>query len=203
MSPISNLIGECPHFSHFSLRGSVFFQQRREVGERGVGGARPRIRHAGRDATLIQLPLMLVVVAVETKQLPVAAVRRVAVVVVVLVMDRQLVNVGMVEFPRATPADPREQLQRLAAIALVPLRAGTLRIGDHSIESREIGVDLLPRYHAARRFIGCMPRSSADPGVWSKSSGRFSADSPQPGAGPAPRLTAATDPGNMSAGEQQ
>ena len=48
---------------------------------------------------------MLVVVAVDAQQFPIAAIRRVVVMVVVAVVHGQLHNVAAVEFPRATPAD--------------------------------------------------------------------------------------------------
>jgi hypothetical protein len=64
---------------------------------------------------------VLVVVAVEAQELPVAAVGRVVVVVVVLVMDRQLVQSGTAELSRATRADPRIELQRLLAVGLLAL----------------------------------------------------------------------------------
>jgi len=96
----------------------------------------------------IQRPGVLVVVAVEAEQHPVAAILGIVVVVVVLVMDRQFVHVGVVELACASPADPRIQFQRLAAIALVTFRTCTLRIRNDAVESREIRLDLLPRYHA-------------------------------------------------------
>jgi hypothetical protein len=42
------------------------------------------------ERLFIKILLMLIVVTVETEQLPVAAVRRIIIVVVVLVMDREL-----------------------------------------------------------------------------------------------------------------
>src|SRR5271169_1183847 len=71
-------------------------EQRLETGERRMGCAAHRAARTmipGR----FQLALVLVVMAVKTQQLPVAAIGRVVVVVMVAVMDRQLAQVGMGE----------------------------------------------------------------------------------------------------------
>ena len=54
------------------------------------------------------IPLMLIVVTVETEQLPVAPVGRIIVVVVVFVMDRELVQLLAVKFTPAVGTDPRK-----------------------------------------------------------------------------------------------
>jgi hypothetical protein len=64
---------------------------------------------------------MLVVVTVETEQLPVAPVGRIVVVVVVLVMDRELAQFLAVKFASAVPTDPRKQFECLLSIALPQL----------------------------------------------------------------------------------
>ena len=66
----------------------------------------------GGDVALggFELALVLVVVAVETEQFPVAAVGRVVVVIVVAVVYGQLVYVFARELPRATAANPRVDL---------------------------------------------------------------------------------------------
>ena len=66
----------------------------------------PRRRFIRRISCLI--PLVLIVVAVETEQLPVAPVRWIIVVVVVLVMDGELVQLLAVKFTPAVRADPRK-----------------------------------------------------------------------------------------------
>jgi hypothetical protein len=50
---------------------------------------------------------MVVVAAVQAAELPVAAVRRIVVVVVVAVMHGQFAQLGPPELPRAAAADPR------------------------------------------------------------------------------------------------
>ena len=61
---------------------------------------------------------MLVVMAVKAQQFPIAAIRRVVVVVVIAMMDGELAQVGAREFPRTPTADPWIDLQRLLTIAL-------------------------------------------------------------------------------------
>ena len=54
---------------------------------------------------------MLVVVAVDAQQLPVAAVGRIVHVIMVFVMDRQFSQFFAGEIPAAFCANPREDLQ--------------------------------------------------------------------------------------------
>jgi hypothetical protein len=54
------------------------------------------------------IALMLIVVTVEAEQLPVAAVRRIVVMVVVLVMDCELVQLLPVELAPTVGTDPGE-----------------------------------------------------------------------------------------------
>jgi len=61
---------------------------------------------------------VLMIMAVDTEQLPVAAVRRVVVVVVILVMHRQLAQLFAFEIPAAMAAHPRKQFQCLFTIVL-------------------------------------------------------------------------------------
>jgi len=77
---------------------------------------------------------VLVVVAIHAQQLPVAAVRRVAVVVVVAMVHGQLLQIGAGELARAAPAEPRIHLQRALAIALVALFGIAPRLGDDAVE---------------------------------------------------------------------
>jgi len=53
-----------------------------------------------------QIPLMLIVMTVETQQLPVAAVRGIVVMVVVLVVDCELVELLAFKFTSAVSTDP-------------------------------------------------------------------------------------------------
>ena len=65
------------------------------------------------------IPLMLIVVTIETEQLPVAPVGWIIIVVVVLVMDRELAQFLAVKFSSAVRTDPRKHLERLLPIGLL------------------------------------------------------------------------------------
>jgi hypothetical protein len=84
----------------------VALEQIGKMGKWGEGvvwlTARPRFV---RPATNL-ITLMLIVVTVEAEQLPVAAVRRIVVMVVVLVMDRELVQLLSLKFAPAVGTDP-------------------------------------------------------------------------------------------------
>ena len=122
---------------------------------------------AQRGAALVDVALVLVVVAVETEQFPVAAVGRVVIVVVVLVMDRELVQVGLRELPGTAPADPREQLQGLGAVSLLALVPRAARVGDDAIEPAEVGSHAFAGRHApiviTQRRIGKSVDAGLDP----------------------------------------
>jgi hypothetical protein len=66
---------------------------------------------------------VLVVVTVETQQLPVAPVGRIVVVVVVFVMDRELTEFLALKLTSAPRTDPGMDLERLLPIPLLPLLA--------------------------------------------------------------------------------
>jgi hypothetical protein len=68
------------------------------------------------------IALVLIVVAVETEQLPVASIRRIVVVVMVLVMDRELVEFLAVKFAAAMRTDPGIQFEGPLSMALVLMR---------------------------------------------------------------------------------
>jgi len=69
---------------------------------------------------LIQISRVLIVVAVETQQFPVTAVRRIVIVVVILVMDRELTKSLACEFAPASRTDPWVHLERLLPIGFLP-----------------------------------------------------------------------------------
>src|SRR5690606_30770279 len=88
---------------------------------------------------MVELPRVLVVMAVHAQQLPVAAVGRVVVVVVVAVVDRQFLHVGAGELARAAAADPRVHLQRPLAVAFLALGGRATRVGDDAVEAGIVG----------------------------------------------------------------
>jgi hypothetical protein len=67
---------------------------------------------------------------------------------VVLVVYREFVQVGLLEFARAAPADPREEFQGLGAVPLLALVARTACVGDDAIEPAEVGSHALAGRHA-------------------------------------------------------
>ena len=87
----------------------------------------------GSSASRFQLPLVFVVMAVQAQQLPVAAIGRVVVVIVVPVMNGQLAKVGACELTRAATADPRIDLERLLSVALFARCSSTARLGHDAV----------------------------------------------------------------------
>ena len=90
----------------------------------------------GRSASplcYLQLPLVFVVMAVQTKQFPVAAVRWVVVVIVITVVNGQLTQICACEHSSAAATDPRIDLQGSLTIALSTLIGGASRFGDDAI----------------------------------------------------------------------
>lgn len=75
--------------------------------------------------------LMLVVVAVHTEQFPVAPIRRVVMVVVVLVMNGQFAQVLAREIPPAATAHMWKHGQRLFAVALFAFRFPPTDVGEN------------------------------------------------------------------------
>lgn len=69
----------------------------------------------------VHIALVLVVMTVQTEILPITAVLRVVVVVMILVVDGELAQIDAGKFPTAAGADPGVNTQRLLTIALLPL----------------------------------------------------------------------------------
>jgi hypothetical protein len=76
---------------------------------------------------------VLIFVTVDTQQLPVAAVRRIVVVVVILVMNREFSNFSPREFSPASGTDPRKNLERSLPIGLFPKLLVAPSLGDNLI----------------------------------------------------------------------
>lgn len=95
------------------IAGRLAAEEFLEICERRMGRGDAGLAFAciTRVAGRFQSPLVLVVVAVDAQQLPVAAIGWIVVVIVVAVMDRQLAQVGPCEFTAATTADPRNSRQ--------------------------------------------------------------------------------------------
>ena len=82
----------------------------------------------------IQIPRVLIVMTVETQQLPVAAVRRIVIVVVILVMDRELTKSLAFEFAPAARTDPRINLKSSLPIGLLPSLSVAPSLGDDLVK---------------------------------------------------------------------
>jgi hypothetical protein len=82
---------------------------------------------------------MLVFMAVNAQEFPVAAVERIVVVVVVLVMYGQLAQAHTGELTATSTANVRVQLERPFAISRLAFRAMTARLGYNAVESRLTG----------------------------------------------------------------
>jgi hypothetical protein len=86
-------------------------------------------------AARIDEPLMLIVMAVQTQKLPVAAVGRVVIMVMIAVMYGQFAQILMIELARATSTHPRIELQCLLAITALALIDIAPRGGHDLIEA--------------------------------------------------------------------
>ena len=81
----------------------------------------------------LQLPLVFVVVAVQTEQFPIAAIRWVVVVIVITVVNCQLTQIGACELSSAAATYPWINLQRLLNDSSEPLVSGAPGVGHNSI----------------------------------------------------------------------
>ena len=89
-------------------RRSIWFSARRRLTRRG--------RHL--------ISLMLIVMTIETQQLPVAPVGWIVIVVVVLVMNGELAQLLAVKLSPAVRTDPWEHFERVLSIGLLQLKLG-------------------------------------------------------------------------------
>ena len=88
---------------------------------------------------LIQNARVFVIVAVQAEQLPVTAVCRVVVVVVVFVVHRQFAQALPGKLAATPAAYPREQLERSLAITSLARLALLARFGDNTVKPCVIG----------------------------------------------------------------
>lgn len=71
------------------------------------------------------ISLVFIVMAIEAEEFPIAAVRRIVVVIVVLMMDRELVQFLAVKFSAAVGADPGKEFKGLLAKCVFHVRRVT------------------------------------------------------------------------------
>ena len=83
---------------------------------------------------MVDIARMFVVVAIHAKQLPVASIGRIEIVIMIAMMHGQFWQVGTRELARATPADPWIHFQRAFAITGFALCRVAPSIGDDAIE---------------------------------------------------------------------
>src|SRR5499426_118368 len=124
------------------------------------------------------MPLVFIVVTVQTQQFPVAAIAWIVVVIVVPVVDGEFANVGARELAAAAPADPGIELERLFPIAPLALLSSATGFGDDAVQLARI-----TRAHAATRNVqhsSETPRS--DPCATSRASDRSARRSRCPSA---------------------
>lgn len=99
----------------------LVLQQVGETGEWFVRGWLPVAAGPGcAEGLFIKILLVFIIVAVEAEELPVAPVRRIVVVIVVLVMDREFAKFFARKFPAAPRADMGVHPERLLPVLLLP-----------------------------------------------------------------------------------
>jgi len=82
-------------------------------------------------------------VTVDTQQLPVAAVRRIIIVIVILMMDRELSNSLACKFAPTSRTDPLKHLKRSLPIGLLPALS----------VMPNLGYDLIPFVRVTARLL--------------------------------------------------
>jgi len=92
-----------------------------------------------RPRLLFQQAHVLVVVAIQAKQFPVAAIKRVVVVIMVLVVHGQLAQSFSGKFPAAASADPWEQFKRAFAVGRLAFVAVPASLGYDAVEPGMVG----------------------------------------------------------------
>lgn len=83
---------------------------------------------------MLQVTLMLIVMAINAQQFPVATIRGIVVVVMVAMMYREFGKVGACEFPLASTANPGVHFQGLFPVTFLPLILLTPGIGNDLIQ---------------------------------------------------------------------
>src|SRR5262245_42284534 len=135
----------CTHLCHkksvytlYALHGHRLYfalQQGLEIGERPVSRQRLALLSRRRLPICVRnlLPCVLIVMAIQTEQLPVAPIGGIIVVVVVFMMDREFAQFFAAKFASAPPTDPGIQLERLPPIGPLLLRLMAPRLSHNLI----------------------------------------------------------------------
>lgn len=109
------------------------FQHCLQIGKGVERGGRRGASHPGAARHIHQLG-MLVLVAIGAEQFPIAAIRRVVVVVAVLVVDFELLKIAVRERAGTASAHPGKELERLRAIALSPFLGVASRFENNLVQ---------------------------------------------------------------------
>jgi hypothetical protein len=122
-------------------------EERRQVtkgfvrGRLGGGGRGPAAGTAsGEGGQVFLVPLVLIVVAIEAEEFPVAAVRRVVVVIHVLMVNRQLPQIFVAEVAATPTTDPGVELEGLIAVAQSALIAGLAGRGHDLVKLTKVNL---------------------------------------------------------------
>lgn len=107
-----------------------------EISEWPVRGAAAGAAVRGRRALgLFKLALVLVIVAVDAQQFPIASIRRVIAVVVITVMDGKLVHRRAVELTSAPPTNPRVNFECAFPVAVITTLRRASRVEHEAIQA--------------------------------------------------------------------
>lgn len=115
-------------------------EQIRKMGKGGEG-RRVILLSARRRATRCArhlIPLVLIVVAIETEQFPIAPIRRIVVVIMILVMDGELTEFLAFELSPAMRTDPWKHLERLFPIGFLQMSLGLPCHGSLGMKSNSV-----------------------------------------------------------------
>ncbi len=86
---------------------------------------------------------VFIVMAIETKQFPIAAISGIVVVVVILVMNGEFTYPFPAEFTSAAAADVGKQFERLLSIALLTLHLISACLGNDAFRAVSVGIGFL------------------------------------------------------------
>jgi hypothetical protein len=127
-----------------SVYRSILLEQVFQIGKR-LGGGSIRVGLAAGNtcltrSSIVEFARMLVVVAVETEQLPVAAVSGVVVVIVVTMVNGQLLQILARKLAGATTTYPRVDFQRLLPIPQFASLSVANGLGNHAVSVRTLRI---------------------------------------------------------------
>ncbi len=111
-----------------------FLELAGEIRKRIMGGGLFPLPRGHVTVDCIDQAGMFIVVAVNAKQFPVAAILRIIVMVVVAVVNCQLLQIFPAEFTCTTATDPGVQPERFGPVSLLAIIGSTSRPGDDLIQ---------------------------------------------------------------------